>query len=250
MTSNGTLTMNVSPGFSPEIRTGSGVLTLGGNLVLGQTNAPLTHALTPSAVINGTLDLGNGGNRTITVTDGNAANDLVIATSAHGRRLHRRLDRGLHQRTTSLDAYDPQSRLCGPPLPATRRDLHLHQPAGLWGSNQTWVYTGQFFDADGFFAFAENIDDSVQIFIDGVLRLTNAGFNVPTTTGSTTSNPAGGTQDFGMGPLGDGWHNIEIRMQNGGGAARRPRHRLDPRVRPRSGAIRRRTSTASMGPTM
>jgi hypothetical protein len=34
-----------------------------------------------------------------------------------------------------------------------------------------------------------------------------------------TINAAGGVEDFGMGPNNDGWHNIEIRMQNGGGGA-------------------------------
>src|SRR5262249_9570851 len=67
-------------------------------------------------------------------------------------------------------------------------------------------------------------------------RLRNTTFNVATTTGSTTgansqatgtvasANPFGGTTNFGMGPIGDGWHNLEIRMGNGtgggGGVAR------------------------------
>ena len=35
------------PGFSAEVRTGAGTLTLAGNLTVGQTNAPLTHTFTP-----------------------------------------------------------------------------------------------------------------------------------------------------------------------------------------------------------
>ncbi len=96
----------------------------------------------------------------------------------------------------------------------------------VWGSNETWVYTGQFRDSDGFFAFAEDIDDSVQVKIDGVTRLTNGSHLVPTTTGSTTgfggaanANPDGGTTFFGMGPNSDGWHTIEVRLGNGTGGA-------------------------------
>ena len=73
------------------------------------------------------------------------------------------------------------------------------------------MYTGQFFDADGSFSFAENIDDSVLIRIDGVQRLTNGTWDTATTTGflwdglnnlgvaSVNANPSGGTQAFGMG---------------------------------------------------
>ena len=102
------------------------------------------------------------------------------------------------------------------------------------GDNQTWIYTGQFFDADGVFAFAENIDDHVQIKIDGNIVLSNNAWNVATATGTTVgirttsapvdgtvagANPNGGVTTFGMGPGGLGWHDIEIRMWNGTGGA-------------------------------
>ncbi len=38
-----------------------------------------------------------------------------------------------------------------------------------WSRNQTWVYTGEIYDADGVFTLAENIDDNTQIKIDGVI---------------------------------------------------------------------------------
>lgn len=38
-----------------------------------------------------------------------------------------------------------------------------------WSRNQTWVYSGEIFDADGVFTLAENIDDNTQILIDGVI---------------------------------------------------------------------------------
>lgn len=92
-------------------------------------------------------------------------------------------------------------------------------PLTGWADNTTFIYKGRFYDADGYFAFAENIDDRVAIWIDGVLRLFNEGWNTPTSTGSTSNNAYGGTTYFGLGPDGDGWHDIEIRMSNGGGGA-------------------------------
>jgi hypothetical protein len=108
-----------------------------------------------------------------------------------------------------------------------------------WGNDETWVYTGEFFDADGRFAFAESIDDAVRVKIDGVQVLANDQWQTATSTGRTdglvTNNGDGalvvgnlrpganGSADadnnYGMGPAGDGWHTIEIRFANGGGGA-------------------------------
>src|SRR5205823_7444831 len=98
-----------------------------------------------------------------------------------------------------------------------------------FASNETWVYTGQVFDADGVFSFAENIDDSAQVAIDGVVVLKNGSAAVVTNSaltggqnGATASNAANtGTTavNYGMGPNGDGWHTIEIRLGNATGAA-------------------------------
>lgn len=90
-----------------------------------------------------------------------------------------------------------------------------------WAGATTYVYTGQIFDADGIFAFAENIDDKVRVKVDGVQVINSDNWNVATTSSSTTSNSAAGagTIDFGMGANNDGWHDIEIRMSNGGGGA-------------------------------
>lgn len=79
-----------------------------------------------------------------------------------------------------------------------------------WGDGETWVYTGQIYDADGTFSFAENIDDNVRIRIDGVTRLQNQLPSTPSTTGIL---------NVGMGPSGDGWHDIEIRVGNDVGTA-------------------------------
>ncbi|ADB16019.1 autotransporter-associated beta strand repeat protein [Pirellula staleyi DSM 6068] len=79
-----------------------------------------------------------------------------------------------------------------------------------WAGTTTWVYNGQFYDADGVVAFAEQIDDRTYVVIDGVVRLDNSVWNVATSTG---------TLNLGMGPNGDGWHDIEVRFSNGGGGA-------------------------------
>ncbi len=95
-----------------------------------------------------------------------------------------------------------------------------------WENNTLWVYSGEFYDADGVFSFAENLDDRVLISIDGVNVLINGSSSQVTSTAfsvgqsSGTFNIAGAntgtpTRDFGMGPNGNGWHTIEIRIANG-----------------------------------
>ena len=99
-----------------------------------------------------------------------------------------------------------------------------------WENNVMWVYTGEFYDADGLFSFAENVDDRVLISIDGVNVLINNSSAQMTSTAysvgqsGNTANIAGAnsgtpTLNFGMGAKGDGWHTIEIRLVNGTGGA-------------------------------
>lgn len=85
----------------------------------------------------------------------------------------------------------------------------------LWGDNETWIYTGEFFDADGIFTFGENIDDDTRLKIDGNLVL-NSGC-----CGEARSNNGGASDgnSYGMGPAGDGWHRFELRVHNGAGGA-------------------------------
>jgi autotransporter-associated beta strand protein len=109
-------------------------------------------------------------------------------------------------------------------------------PITGWDANHTWIYTGLFYDADGYFSFIENIDDNTYILIDGVPRLSNNAWDVVTSTAMTVGqrentiyanqNTAGGTLYFGNpdpdgnpnnGP--EGWHTIEIRFNNGTGGA-------------------------------
>lgn len=100
---------------------------------------------------------------------------------------------------------------------------------------ELYVYSGQFFDADGLFTFAENFDDNVQLTVDGSIVLRNNTGTSPWVTATSTSNTGGlvigtgvteagansGTakldHNFGMGPGNDGWHTIEIRLYNGAG---------------------------------
>ncbi|MEO8352459.1 MAG: hypothetical protein ABI680_12055, partial [Chthoniobacteraceae bacterium] len=85
-----------------------------------------------------------------------------------------------------------------------------------WSDNQTWVYTGQVFDADGIFSFSENIDDRVRLYIDANEVLNNDAWDVPAKSFSSVGLDE---NDYGMGPTGDGWHDFEVRFQNGGGGA-------------------------------
>lgn len=82
-----------------------------------------------------------------------------------------------------------------------------------WGDNQTWVYTGQIFDADGIFSLAENIDDSVSIKIDGQVVLFSRNSGPASATGSNAeaangyTPPGGGISPSGNAPAApfDSW---------------------------------------------
>ncbi len=110
----------------------------------------------------------------------------------------------------------------------TQTNVVTQNPITGWGDNYTWVYTGQFYDADGRFSFIENVDDDACVLIDGVTVLLNTNSNITSTastvgqrdaTVSSGQNTYGGATDFGMGPNSDGWHTIEIRVANGDGGA-------------------------------
>lgn len=75
----------------------------------------------------------------------------------------------------------------------------------IWGSNETWIYTGQIFTSTGFLAFAESIDDNTWVKLDGTVVLNDGSWNTTTASGSLN--------------VGIGWHDIEIRFFNGGGGA-------------------------------
>ncbi|HND53596.1 MAG TPA: autotransporter-associated beta strand repeat-containing protein, partial [Pirellulaceae bacterium] len=217
---NGTLTLNVGVGFSSRIQTGTGVLTLGGNLTV--VTSPTSNSASPAATIDGVVDLGSGGTRTITVGDGNAADELIINAVIQGGGGAAGLTEGFFTNSSgSLNETTPNpgyfARL-QPRMGETNNSLHQT-------ANTQWVYTGEFFDADGSFAFAENIDDFATVTIDGVTRLRSAAGASPATTVTTTGAANGNDSTTGASVVGansgtpstsysTGWHTIEIRIAN------------------------------------
>ncbi|EDY17462.1 autotransporter-associated beta strand repeat protein [Chthoniobacter flavus Ellin428] len=77
-----------------------------------------------------------------------------------------------------------------------------------WGSNETWVYSGQIYAPTGQISFAKSFDDGVQIKVDGNVVLNNQAVGTIL-----------GTGNLNLAPTADGWHTIEIRLFNGTGSA-------------------------------
>jgi autotransporter-associated beta strand protein len=135
--------------------------------------------------------------------------------------------------THLLGAFDTTTAAAGGIIQGTPRlaETNTGIVPSPWGLQETWVYTGQLFDADGTFALAENIDDNVRVQVDGTTRLQNASSNTITNTSSTTgitsgtsttvanANTGTPTTTFGQGPAADGWHNVELRFGNAAGGA-------------------------------
>lgn len=89
----------------------------------------------------------------------------------------------------------------GPLYPVMGEQSTLSGP--LWGTNETWIYRGRYFSANGSDSFAENIDDMCEVVIDGNVVLYNSQPTTPSTTGILNLTP--------------GWHDIEIRFSNNTG---------------------------------
>ena len=70
----GSLTVNIAPNASPVLTTGTGTLTVNGNLTVGV----ISGGRASGATISGNLALGGSAARTVTVNDSNALEDLVI----------------------------------------------------------------------------------------------------------------------------------------------------------------------------
>jgi fibronectin-binding autotransporter adhesin len=218
----GHLTLFTGPNASASVATGPGTLSFGEFLYSGITVSTFgaTDGTAPPAEIAGNLDLGSIP-RSITIEDTlipSPSEDLLISANVTGGTPAAYVA-GLREGRLTGSSF--QETLPNPGS-ATQLGVRLGQTNvnPPWGQNETWVYTGRIYDADGIFSFAENIDDNVLVKIDGVTRLRHTAWNVPSTTGSTIGgNVFGGELDFGMGPNGDGWHNIEIRLGNGGGGA-------------------------------
>jgi len=79
-------------------------------------------------------------------------------------------------------------------------------PTGAsWSDNETWVYTGKMYLPGPTASFAGDIDDDLEVKIDGVW-IAHPSWNF-------------GTRIVKLAPSGDGWHDVEIRIHNGGGGA-------------------------------
>ena len=86
-------------------------------------------------------------------------------------------------------------------------DSTTADPDNFWADNRTWIYSGEINSGStGRLSFAESIDDSTQIKIDGIVVLQDGRYNVPTTTGVLTLAP-------------NTFHTFEVRMGNGTGGA-------------------------------
>nr|Q9LAP7.1 RecName: Full=Alpha-agarase; Flags: Precursor [Alteromonas agarilytica]AAF26838.1 alpha-agarase precursor [Alteromonas agarilytica] len=72
-------------------------------------------------------------------------------------------------------------------------------------ANSTEVFRGEIYDADGHIAFYEHIDDSVRLYIDGQLVLSNDSWE-----------NSSQTTDLNLTP---GWHNFELRLGNADGGS-------------------------------
>lgn len=200
--------------LSAELRFDSGTSTISqaGNI----TNSGLVHVTTGSTAISGTIN----GPGTTSYVPGLLEGRITGTANTGGGAADFTVTRGANPGNFGIRSE--------PRMGA--QNLVTNNPITGWGDNETWIYNGQFFDADGKFTFAENIDDVAFVAIDGVIRMNNGASSQVTNTAlavgqtGTTSNGAAAntgtpTDTFGMGPNSDGWHNLEIRFRNGTGGA-------------------------------
>ena len=222
----------------------AGSVTVGGTGALNVKNSATVSGIT--SVTNGrtlNLDMGNGNSRTY-------AGSVTVNAQSTLRAASGTTDFGTSAITVTPFAYSSgliesmnenagnadaaftlgQGRVGQPTTGGVKNGFRLGNNNTVngtteWGDNDLWVYSGQFYDADGQFSFAENIDDQTRVRIDGVLVLSSDQWDFASNTNSTVNNTGPGGpvpntgNNYGMGPAGDGWHNIEVRMYNGGGGA-------------------------------
>ncbi|HEY3322307.1 MAG TPA: Ig-like domain repeat protein [Planctomycetota bacterium] len=179
-----------------------------GNVVNGQINIPVGSATigssTGALTINGNVNLGISAFITITGAGDTLMAGSIIDPYSGGGYLPGLMEGRIAGNGFNQTTPNPGGAVT---LGARMGQTNAKPP---WGDYETWVYTGQFYDADGLVSFAENIDDNAKVVIDGVQRLNDGGWNNETSTGAL---------NLGMGPAGDGWHDIEIRFYNGAGGA-------------------------------
>jgi len=221
----GNLVLSTGPTSSARISTGAGALGFGALMNSGITvnTYGATDGTAPAARIQGNLDLGNAP-RTITINDTyipSSADDLVIEAAVSGGYAGGFVY-GLRE-----DFLAGGFNEATPNLGDVIQLTPVKAESAILDANRTYVYTGQIWDDDGIFTLAESLDDQSSVLIDGVLRIRETNYNRVGATSSRSaytnatenvnSNPYGGMTNFGMGPAGDGWHNIEVRIGNGAG---------------------------------
>jgi autotransporter-associated beta strand protein len=193
----GPITVNYPSTFTSM--TAGDTLTLAGNIVL---NAPLTVDGVGNVALNGAISSGS---------------DEWQAGLLEGR-----FAASTSGTTGLMDETFANTGTGGVKRTPAAGEIASTPP---WSDYIGYVYTGQFYDEDGVFSFAENIDDIAEVKIDGITRLRNAASGTPSTTGYAglnSDNPFAAVNtavNYGMGANGDGWHDIEIRFYNGVGGA-------------------------------
>ncbi|WP_041525041.1 thrombospondin type 3 repeat-containing protein [Gilvimarinus agarilyticus] len=104
--------------------------------------------------------------------------------------------------------------------PSWIRTTDLNQTEDSIGGDTTEIYTGMIYDADGQISFYEHIDDSVRLYIDGNLVLSNDSWEDSSETGNLNLAPGShefelriGNADGGSGPVDGLGFGIDV---NGG----------------------------------
>lgn len=237
LSSTGTVTVGAGGNLNVDGTTAASTINLSGNAIASFGNSVTTTGgatVGSGGTLNFEMDAGSvrtfqGG--AITVDEG-TVHAKTGTTNMGGNALtfspltvQAGLTEGVISNTLNLDAGSPGLTTPNPGVgkSAVTGGIRLFprlaetnvKNGDLWADNETWVYTGEFFDADGTFTFGENIDDDTRLFIDGNLVL-NSGC-----CGEARSNNGGANDgnSYGMGPIGDGWHRFELRVRNGGGGA-------------------------------
>ena len=215
------LTLNTGRFFSGDVQTGTGALTVNGEIFV-QTFG-VTDGTSPAATISGKLNL------TGTLTNSNSlgqfnqpqniyVNDTYIPSANANLTISAVIGQlpvsggfvtGLREgRVAGYFDTTTQNPVTNSALLPRMGEVASAAGGIPWNPTETYVYTGQFYDADGIVSFGSAIDDGSFLIIDGVPALLYNNNNGTATTG---------TLNLGLGPNGDGWHDIEIRVSNNAG---------------------------------
>ena len=225
------LTLETGRLNSANVQTGTGTLTLAGDVIVNTVG--VTDGTSPAATISGKLNMVGGQvNINPTSTQANysqqfnvsdtfvpSSNPDLIVTATIGQLTPvggflPGLREGTIPGANTTATFTPPA-VTDPAVYPRLGETFSVQPAAViaaWQRNTTWTYSGQFFSPTGIVSFGADLDDSAWVIIDG------AAISIePNDTSGTT-----GLLSLGMGPNGDGWHNIIIGVSNtgtNGGAA-------------------------------